>query len=184
MHPGDAVPEFELPGIYRGEQSRYRLSEATDAGTYVVLFFYPFDFSPVCTTELCAIRDAEFFGLMPDVIAWGVSGDSAYAHRVFDEQYGFDFPLLADSDGSVSDAYGVQYDEWEGHYEVPKRAIVVVDPARRIRYRWSTEDALEEPDLFPLKEALETIVEEDRLDADLPADDLTVDYDESAIEDD
>lgn len=181
MSVGDTAPDFTLPGMADGDQSQYCLSDTVADGTYVGLFFYPFDFSPVCTNELCAIRDAEFFQFMDNVVTWGVSGDSAYSHRVFNEQYGFDFPLLADSNGAVSSAYDVQYERWEGHQHVPKRAIVLVDPDRRIRYRWVTDDALEKPDLFPFKEALETIIEEDDFGTDLPDDDLAVDYDESVV---
>lgn len=184
MEIGDEAPDFELPGIHEEEQSDYRLSETTNQGKYVALFFYPFDFSPVCTNELCAIRDAAFFQFMPKVVPWGISGDSTYSHRVFNREYEFNFPLLADSNGSVSDAYHVQYDEWEGHREVPKRAIVLVDPKRRVRYRWTTEDALEAPKLFPFKEALDLIVEEDELEAELSDDELTVDYEDPVIDDD
>lgn len=176
MNEGERAADFSLPGVHNGEQSRYCLSETTNKGNYVVLFFYPFDFSPVCTNELCAIRDAELFQFMPDVVPWGISGDSAYAHQAFSTQYQFDFPLLGDSSGAVSAGYGVQYDEWDGHEAVPKRAVFVVDPDRRIRYRWSTDNALEEPDLFPLKEAIETIVDEDDLEVEESHTELTVDY--------
>jgi peroxiredoxin len=111
LETGSAAPDFTLVGVHDGEQRQFSLSETTDAGNHVVLFFYPADFSPICTPEMCAIRDAEFFELTDNVLPWGISSDTTYAHRAFAEQYGLDFPLLSDTDHSVAEQYGVRYDE-------------------------------------------------------------------------
>lgn len=174
---GDTAPEFTLPGITDGRFKQFSLADATDNDRAVLLLFYPFDFSPVCTNELCAIRDAEWFQLTPNLEVWAMSGDSAYAHQVFAEEYGLNFPLLSDSHGSVASTYDVCYDEWENHERVPKRAVFLIDSSRTIRYVWSTDDAFEKPDFFPVKAALDQLT--DKRDDFSTADvDLAVEYDD------
>ena len=168
INQGASAPSFTLPGLRDGEQTEYSLDETTAN---------PFDFSPVCTNELCAIRDAEWFQLTPALDVWAISGDSVYAHRAFAEEYGLNFPLLSDSSGRVAESYDVCYDEWENHERVPQRAVFLIDSERTIRYAWATEDALEKPDFFPVKDALETLeAERDELG---PEDvELVVEYNE------
>jgi len=174
---GARAPAFELPGMTDGSFEKFSLTDAIDQDHAVLFLFYPFDFSPVCTNELCAIRDAEWFQFTPNLEVWAASGDSAYAHRAFAEEFGLNFPLLSDSHGSVATAYDVCYDEWENHESVPKRAVFLIDSSRTIRYAWSTDDALEKPDFFPVKEALDRLTEErDGFGADDV--DLAVEYDE------
>ena len=158
---GDPAPDFELPGVLNGEKGRYRLSKATDAGNFVLLVFYPADFSPVCTAEMCAIRDSEFFSFTDDVVVWGVSGDSLYAHQAFSEDFDLNFPLLADTDHSVAAQFSAQYDEWEGQRAITKRGVFLVGPDTRLKYVWRSEDAYVEPDLWPVQEALETARDDD-----------------------
>jgi peroxiredoxin len=157
---GDSAPTFTLPGIADDTFDTFSLGDATDQGRAVLLLFYPFDFSPVCTNELCAIRDAEWFQFTPQLDVWAASGDSAYAHRAFAEEYSLNFPLLSDSHGSVASAYDVCYDEWENHESIPKRAVFLIDSTRTVRYAWSTDDALKKPDFFPVKDALDQLTEE------------------------
>ena len=154
VSPGDQAPSFRLPGVTDRASSMYDLDRTTGRGRAVVLVFYPFDFSPACTRELCALRDAAFLSLADGAALWAVSGDSIYAHWAFADRYGIDFPLLSDSDGSVAAEFDVCYDEFEGHRRVPKRAVVVVDPDRTVRYRWVTDDAYDQPDLQPVLDAV------------------------------
>lgn len=156
---GDIAPDFELTGIEGDRRETYCLSETTAAGNYVVLVFYPADFSPVCTKEMCAIRDSEFFSYTDDVVVWGISGDSVYAHKAFQTDYDLNFPLLADTDHSVAERYSSRYDEWEGQPEITKRGVFLVDPQRRLRYVWRSDDAYVEPDLWPVKQALDEAIE-------------------------
>ena len=157
LNEGASAPSFTLPGLRDGEQTEYSLDETTANNRAALLVFYPFDFSPVCTNELCAIRDAEWFQLTPALDVWAISGDSVYAHRAFAEEYGLNFPLLSDSSGRVAESYDVCYDEWENHERVPQRAVFLIDSEQTIRYAWATEDALEKPDFFPVKDALDTL---------------------------
>lgn len=157
---GESAPTFTLPGTAADTFDTFSLADATDRGNAVLLLFYPFDFSPVCTNELCAIRDAEWFQFTQQLDVWAASGDSAYAHQAFAAEYGLNFPLLSDSHGDVAAAYDVCYDEWEGHDCVPKRAVFLIDSAQTVRYAWSTDNALDKPDFFPVKAALDELTEE------------------------
>lgn len=144
---GDSAPPFSLPGTV-GEHKfdRYNLSANTESGA-AILVFYPFDFSPVCTTELCGFRDAEWLSLTQDIDVLGISRDGCYAHARFIKEYSLEFPLLSDVEGEATEAYGVQYDEWELHPKIPKRAVFIVDDEQTIQYRWVAEDAYENPTL-------------------------------------
>lgn len=107
-------------------------------GRTVVLVFYPFAFTGVCTGELCALRDD--FGAFEaeDVTLLAVSCDPRYALRVFAEREGFPFPLLSDfwPHGEAARAYGV-FDEERG---CPLRGTFVIDPTGVVR--WSVVNAI------------------------------------------
>lgn len=151
---GDRAPEFVLPGTRGDGFTEYRLSEHTETGP-VVLAFYPFDCSPVCTDQLCDFRDAEWLALRPEVDVFGVSTDTCYAHERFIEEYDLTFPLLSDTTGEVAERYGVACDECELHAGVPRRSVFVVDSSRTVRYVWTTTDVYESPDVEALCDAIE-----------------------------
>lgn len=153
---GAHAPGFTLPGSDGEEQRQYELSTFTRSGA-TVLVFYPFDFSPVCTSELCEFRDAEWLTLTPNVDVLGISTDSAYSHRRFIDEHDLSFPLLSDTSGDVIDEYGVKYEEWEGHREVSKRAVFVLDEDQRVRYAWATDDAIQNPDLNEVRNAIDEL---------------------------
>ena len=157
LEKGASAPPFTLPGCSDGEMTSFSLDETVARERAALLLFFPFDFSPVCTNELCAIRDAEWFQLTPELDVWAISGDSVYAHRVFAEEYGLNFPLLSDTAGRVAAAYDVCYEELKSHERVPQRAVFLIDSTRTIRYAWATDDAFEKPEFFPVKEALDTM---------------------------
>ena len=99
----DKAPDFTLPSEL--ENNTITLSQFL--GRKVVLFFYPKDNTPVCTTEACNFRDkAEMFQKL-GVILLGISRDTAKSHRKFKEKYALPFSLLVDENGDVSEAYGV-----------------------------------------------------------------------------
>ena len=100
---GDQAPEFTLQSDDRGEVS---LEELLEEGN-LVLYFYPKDMTPGCTTEACDFRDhLETFGEKGWKIA-GVSPDDVDSHEEFRDQYDLNFTLLADPDHEVAEAYGV-----------------------------------------------------------------------------
>ena len=119
----------------------------------MVLVFYPFDFHPACTEQWCSLRDADWLTLLEDVVVLGVGSDGAYAHREYAAEHNIQFPLLSDTDGQVSQAYGVLADEFEEHRDVPSRATFVVDPNRVVQFSWSARSPDEQPDLKALQKA-------------------------------
>ena len=101
LKPGDEAPDFTL---LDQEGNEWRLS--AHRGRPVVLYFYPKDDTPGCTTQGCDIRDNwERFTEAGAVVA-GVSPDSAASHAKFAGKYGFPHTLLADTDKAVLQAYG------------------------------------------------------------------------------
>jgi len=100
--PGIQAPDFSLPD--EGNITR-RLSDFH--GRPVVLYFYPKDDTPGCTTEACAFRDDYSAYVKADLVVLGVSPDSPKTHAKFKEKYSLPFPLLADDGHKVCDKYGV-----------------------------------------------------------------------------
>jgi peroxiredoxin Q/BCP len=99
---GIPAPEFSLPD----ENSTIRhLSDFR--GRIVVLYFYPKDDTPGCTTEACNFRDDYSAYMDTDVVILGVSPDQPKSHARFKEKYSLQFPLLADDGHKVCDQYGV-----------------------------------------------------------------------------
>lgn len=76
-------------------------------GKVVVLYFYPKDDTPGCTKEACAFRDLQAEFAAAGAVIYGVSRDSVASHGKFASKFGLTFPLLADEDESICQAYGV-----------------------------------------------------------------------------
>lgn len=150
---GQQAPEFELPGVIGGKIDRHGLTEYTDNGWAVVVVFYPFDFHPDCTTQMCTLRDSEHLSMVENTVVLGISTDSVYSHRPFGEEFRIDFPLLSDSDGSVAEAFGVLADEIDGHRGVARSAAFVVDPGRQVQYAWRSDSDDDQPDLEAVERA-------------------------------
>jgi peroxiredoxin Q/BCP len=122
---GDRAPEFTLPGT-GGET--YSLAQYR--GQAVIIAFYPGDNTPVCTKQLNAYTDdiASFQGVGAQVLA--ISPQSVDSHEAFSaKQGGFAFPLLADTDKTVGDAYGII-----GPLGFYRRSAFVIDAGGVIRY--------------------------------------------------
>jgi peroxiredoxin Q/BCP len=98
---GDLAPGFELEND-RGE--RVKLGDMS--GEWVVLYWYPKDDTPGCTVEACEIRDSWQL-LQGEAKLFGVSPDSVKSHEKFRDKFSLPFPLLADPEHTVSEAYGV-----------------------------------------------------------------------------
>jgi peroxiredoxin Q/BCP len=102
VEEGQPAPEFALTSD-GGEA--VRLSDLR--GKQVVLYFYPKDDTPGCTTQACGIRDVYGELERAGAVVLGVSPDSAKSHVRFKEKYGLPFTLLADPDHAVAEEYGV-----------------------------------------------------------------------------
>ena len=124
---GDAAPDFELLNQF-GEP--VKLSELR--GRNVVLVFFPFAFSGICTGELCEIRDNLALFEDADAVVLGISVDSKFAQRAYAEKEGYAFDLLADfwPHGAVAEQYGV-FDAESG---MARRGTFIIDAAGIVRY--------------------------------------------------
>jgi peroxiredoxin len=124
---GEPAPDFELVNQF-GEP--VRLSDFR--GRNVVVVFYPFAFSGICTGELCEIRDNLALFEDADTAVVAVSVDSKFAQRAYAEKEGYGFDLLADfwPHGAVASAYGV-FDSDSG---MALRGTFIIDAAGIIRY--------------------------------------------------
>ncbi len=99
---GQPAPDFRLL-----DQDAHEVTLSSLRGTPVVLYFYPKDDTPGCTREACAFRDARVEYQAAGAHVIGVSPDSPDSHKKFAEKYELNFPLLADPDKQVCQAYGV-----------------------------------------------------------------------------
>ena len=102
LNPGDAAPVFTAP-----TQSGEPLTLADLRGRRVALYFYPADDTPGCTKQACSLRDGYRDLLDAGIAVVGVSPDDAASHARFAEKYALPFPLVADPDHAIAEAYGV-----------------------------------------------------------------------------
>jgi peroxiredoxin Q/BCP len=133
LQAGDLAPEVALPdehgAIHRLEDRR---------GSWTVLYFYPEDDTPGCTTEACQFRDlnADLHGL--DAEVWGVSPDGSGSHAAFRAKFGLPFTLLSDEDHAVAERYGA----WGEKHNYGKtyvgliRSSFLVGPDGRLAKVW------------------------------------------------
>lgn len=123
--PGTAAPQFAAADQ---EGKTWRLAELR--GKWVVLYFYPRDDTPGCTEEACQFRDdlAALTALGAQIV--GVSVDDSSSHAAFAQKYHLPFPLLADRDGQVADAYGALSNFFL--FKLAKRYTFLIDPEGRI----------------------------------------------------
>lgn len=98
---GDAAPDFTLPSDSDGE-----VSLSAFRGKKVILYFYPKDNTPGCTTQACDFRERADILSTKDAVVLGVSKDSLKSHGNFRAKYSLNFPLLSDTELSVHKAYG------------------------------------------------------------------------------
>lgn len=102
------APSFSCDAYYPGQSPDVQSFNLNDTkGQITVLAFYPADFTPVCTKEMCDFSDnlSTFDGLNAKVI--GISTDTIDTHKKFAAKYNIKFPLVADTDGKVGKLYGV-----------------------------------------------------------------------------
>ena len=144
LKAGDLAPDFTLPAT---TQESTTLSQYQSRKN-VVLAFYPFDWSPVCSLQLPSLQEnlSKFKELNAEVL--GISIDSRHSHKAFAEHLGLEFPLLSDFDKKVCQAYGVLR---EGGFA--ERALFVIDTQGVIRYA-HVNPIGEVPDNQPVLEVL------------------------------
>ena len=99
LNPGDKAPDFTLT-----DQDEAAVSLSSYRGRKVLVFFYPKADTPGCTTQACGLRDV--LGDIGDTAVLGISPDAPAKQKKFDDKHGLGFPLLADQDHAVAEAYG------------------------------------------------------------------------------
>ena len=102
LDTGDVAPDFTL-----SDQHGAPVSLTDLRGRTVVLYFYPRADTPGCTTQACGVRDRRADYERAGAVVFGVSPDPVRKVKAFDDKYGLSFPLLADEDHAVAEAYGV-----------------------------------------------------------------------------
>jgi thioredoxin-dependent peroxiredoxin len=127
---GAPAPAFRLQ-----DQNGRWVSLADYAGKWVVLYFYPKDNTPGCTTQACEFRDNIFAFRDANAVILGISVDDVASHKGFAEQHSLPFAILADSTKATAKAYGVLY-KAIGILEVARRETFVIDPQGRIAKRY------------------------------------------------
>jgi peroxiredoxin len=148
IEPGAEAPDFSLL-----DQDGQTVSLSDLKGQTTVLVFYPADWSPVCTDQLNVYQ--EVLGELREKGAtlYGISVDSAFSHKAFQQHLGLTIPLLADfhPKGEVSKAYGAYIDE-RGHNN---RSLVMIGPDGRVLWSHAAPTPLEIPGANLIFDALE-----------------------------
>ena len=130
---GTAAPEFCLPN-----QDDVEICLRDLAGKWIVLYFYPKDSTPGCTTEACDFTDAilDFAGM--DAIILGVSADSTLSHQKFIAKYDLDVTLLSDTDTKMMQDYGVwqMKKNYGKEYMGIVRTTYIISPDAKIAAGW------------------------------------------------
>ena len=131
LQPGDKAPTFTLLD-QRGEPVKL----GDHQGRKVLIFFYPKADTPGCTAQACGLRDVA--GDVGDTVILGISPDKPAKQAKFDTKYGLGFPLLADEDHAVAEAYGVWAEKsmYGKKYFGIVRSAFLVDEKGKIAEAW------------------------------------------------
>jgi peroxiredoxin Q/BCP len=135
LKPGDKAPDFTLLD-QDGEKFSLSASLKARKAPHLV-YFYPKADTPGCTTQACGLRDA-----MPTIadraVVVGISPDTPVKQKKFDDKYGLGFPLLADEDHAVADAYGVwgERSMYGKKYMGIVRSAFLVDAKGKVAEAW------------------------------------------------
>lgn len=130
---GDKAPAFTLP-----DESGKAVSSASLSGKPYVLYFYPKDDTPGCTTEACDFRDNLKAFNDAKVRVLGVSPDNSSRHTKFKEKYGLTFTLLADEEKALIGAYGVWVEKqnYGRSYMGVERSTFLIDKSGTVKKVW------------------------------------------------
>jgi peroxiredoxin len=144
---GQEAPDFTLRNQ---EGKKVTLSEMR--GRTVVLVFYPLDWSPVCTDQLNLYQEAIADFTKQEATLYGISVDSAFSHKAFQEHLGIEFDLLADFEpkGKVAREYGMYLDK----HGTNARGFVVIDTEGKVKHWHQSPSPLEIPAASLIVDAL------------------------------
>jgi peroxiredoxin Q/BCP len=130
LNENDVAPDFTL-----SDQDGNAVTLSDLRGRSVVLYFYPKDDTPGCTTQACDIRDRIGELKAKGAVVYGVSPDTVASHRKFAAKYALSFPLLADTEHQVAEQYGVWHERsiFGKKIHTNDRTTFVIDAEGRIR---------------------------------------------------
>ncbi len=133
------APDFTLPAVGNDDIVKDGQVHLADLhGKTVVLYFYPKDDTPGCTKEACNFRDANQIMQKHGIVVLGVSADDVKSHQKFADKYGLSFPLLSDTDTTVSQLYGVWKEKnmYGKKYMGVNRETFLIDKDGVVRKVW------------------------------------------------
>lgn len=133
LQNGDLAPNFTLT-----DQHNQQVSLSDFKGKWVVLYFYPKNDTPGCTTEACSFRDNINRLIDQQATILGVSVDSIESHQTFSQKYKLPFQLLADTEGQVAEQYDALLNL--GIVKFAKRHSFIIDPQGRINRIYRSVD--------------------------------------------
>ena len=133
LKPGDKAPTFTLL-----DQSGSKVKLGDLKGRKVLVYFYPKADTPGCTTQACGLRDVLPDLTKSDVAVLGISPDKPEKQKKFDDKYSLGFPLLADEDHAVAEAYGAWGEKsmYGKKYMGIVRSAFLVDEKGKIEQAW------------------------------------------------
>jgi peroxiredoxin Q/BCP len=131
LNAGDKAPTFTLK-----DQADQPVKLAGFKGRKVLVYFYPKADTPGCTTQACGLRD--ILGEIGDTAVVGISPDKPARQAKFDQKYGLGFPLLADEDHAVAEAYGVWKEKsmYGRKYMGIERSAFLIDEKGKLEEVW------------------------------------------------
>jgi peroxiredoxin len=154
LNIGDTAPDFSLKTKNAEGLKDISLSDHKDKQS-VVLLFFPFAFTGVCTQEACSVRDdlSSYNDLNAQV--YGISVDSPFAQEIMSQKENLNFPLLSDFNKETSKSYGVLYEDFIGFTGVSKRSAFVISKEGKILHAWSSDDPKQLPDFDAIKASIQ-----------------------------
>jgi peroxiredoxin Q/BCP len=132
---GAMAPDFRLQ-----DQNGDWVTLQSQRGKWVVLYFYPKDNTPGCTTQACGLRDNIFAFRREGAVILGVSVDDVASKKAFAKEHSLPFPVLADSSKAVTKSYGVLTSVL-GMMEYSRRDTFIIDPQGRVARHFEKVDA-------------------------------------------
>jgi peroxiredoxin len=149
---GSKAPDFTLTN-----QDRQPVKLSEQRGKPVVLAFFPAAFSSVCTKELCTFRDAMARLNSAKAQVYGISVDTFFTLKAFQEAQGYNFPLLSDFNKQAIREFDVFNEDMIGLKGVAKRAVFVIDKDGVVRHKEVLDDARNEPNYDKVFSALASL---------------------------
>ena len=140
IQEGQTAPDFVAPAVDEDRSVELALFELVERNDAVALLFAPCAFVPEPTAEWIAVETAGW-PASDGLATVGLTGDSLYSAFAYADRYGFSFPIVSDFHGGIADRYGLLADEWDGHGNVPRRGVVIVDGDWTVRAVETVEDA-------------------------------------------